>query len=576
MHPYEDKITVAVAQQLFRSWPTSGSGVVVAVMIALVFRDSVPSWFLLAWVTAFTVHSAVLGALWLRQRHKPFDAAQGRHVIAQNLLGMTVAGILWGGGSAYLLSHGTSSEQFLMLVSLLALSIVILFSNSYHFPTFMVFFGLSILPSIPALLLQSIPGNRPLAALMAAFILMMCALGWNLNRMVRQSLALRFENLALVEQLTQQKGIAEEASVAKSRFLAAASHDLRQPMHAFGLYLGALGALNLPAQARVLSGKLYQCMHSMEDLFRALLDVSQLDAGAVHPRLDVFAIATVLERLRVEFEPQAQDKGLDLRVAPCSAWVRGDSALTERILRNLLSNAVRYTERGRILVGCRRGPQRLRLAVYDTGVGIALADQRRVFEEFLQLGNPQRDRSRGLGLGLSIVERLARLLALPLRLRSTPGRGSVFSVELPLAEPAARSIVPAQSAREADHSLAGRTVVVVDDEQPILDATRSLLEAWGCTVVTAASGAEALACMSREPRPPDLLICDYRLGEGMNGEQVVQALRDEFNQEFPAILVTGDTAPQRLQELEASGLPVLHKPLEAQTLRQALLRALSS
>lgn len=576
MHAYEDKVAVAVAQQLFRSWPTAGSGIVVSGMVAYVFRDAAPAGALVAWVAAFAAVSVVLAVMWLRQRHVAIDAANGRRVIAHNLVAMVAVGCLWGGGSAYMLLHGDSSQQFLMLVTLLALSVVILFSNSYHFPTFLVFLMLSIVPSIPALLVESIPGNRPLAVLMGAFMAVMCALGWNLHRMVLQSLALRFENLALVEELTRQKEIAEEASVAKSRFLAAASHDLRQPMHAFGLYLGVLDTLALPAKARALTGKLYQCMHGMEDLFRGLLDVSQLDAGAIHPRSAVFPIASMLQRLAVEFEPQAQAKGLALRVAPCSAWVRGDAALIERILRNLLSNAVRYTAKGKVLVGCRRGPERLRLAVYDTGVGIAPADQRRVFEEFLQLGNPQRDRSQGLGLGLSIVERLARLLGLPLALQSTPGRGSVFSVDLPLAQAAAAQDVVAHAApaaREASE-LAGRTVVVVDDEQPILEATRGLLEAWGCHVVTANSGPDALARLGQQAHAPDLLLCDYRLGEGMNGVQVVQALRDEFNQEFPAILVTGDTAPLRLRELEASGLPVLHKPLEAHMLHQALLRAL--
>ena len=575
MHANDDKVTVAVAQQLFRTWPTAGASVVASGSIGLVFRNSVPAGFLMAWVTAFAVLSAVVAAIWLHHRRRPFDMALARQVIAENLIIVALAGGLWGGGSAYLLLHGSSAEQLLLLLGLLALSIIVLFSFSYHLPAFLIFLVLGTAPSIPALALQSHPGNRPLAGLIAPFILVMCAMGWNFNRMVRQSLALRFENLALVEQLTRQKEIAEEANVAKSRFLAAASHDLRQPMHAFGLYLGALSALDLPARARALLGKLHLCMQGMEDLFRALLDVSQLDAGAVHPELDVFAMAVLLERLRVEFEPQAQAKGLVLRVAACSAWARGDSALTERILRNLLSNAVRHTERGKILVGCRRSAKQLRLAVYDTGVGIAAADQQRVFEEFLQLGNPQRDRNHGLGLGLAIVDRLARLLALPLSLQSIPGRGSVFSVTLPLAEAVEPHPAPTPSRPEADR-LGGRTVVVIDDEEAILNATRALLEAWGCHVVTAASGPQALSTLSQCPRPPDLLLCDYRLSAGMNGVQAVQALRNEFNQEFPAILLTGDTAPQSLQELEASGLPVLHKPLEAQSLRQAMSLALSS
>jgi len=570
----EEKLVVAIAQQLLKGWPTAGTGAVVASMLAYTHRHVVPSGLLTAWVGTFVILSVALGLRWLGKKAVQLDRAQARRVIFENMIAVSAFGIVWGIGSSMLLAHGDASQQLIVLLALFALSIVILFSNTYHFPTFMTFFMLSVAPSVPTLLMQSVPGDRGLAVLMLSFIVTMCILGRNLNKMVRQSLNLRFENLALVEQLTVQKEIAEEANISKSRFLAAASHDLRQPVHAFSLYLGALGALELPAQARLLSSKLYQCMHSMEGLFRALLDVSQLDAGAVRPELDVFDASTLLDRLRVEFEPQAQAKGLTLRVARCSAWVAGDRALTERILRNLLTNAVRYSERGKILLGCRRRGDRLRMAVYDTGIGIPLEDQQRVFEEFLQLGNPQRDRSRGLGLGLSIVKRLARLLDLPLGLQSEPGRGSVFSIDLPMAEQAPRSSSSAPKSTVDSDELAGLTVVVVDDELAILDATRSLMEAWGCEVVTASSGDEAITCLAGFSKPPDLVLCDYRLAGTMNGLEVIEKLREEFNMEFPAILVTGDTAPERLQQLEAGGLPVLHKPIEAQALRLALLSAI--
>jgi two-component system, sensor histidine kinase len=574
MQGNDDKIVVAVAQQLLRGWPSSGNSVIVSGMLAYAHRNVVPAGFLVGWVGAFAILSFVLTAMWFGKRHRSPDPELARRVTLENVVAVGGFGLVWGVGSAMLLLHGGASEQLLVLVALFALSIVILFSNSYHFPSFLVFFILSVAPSVPALLIQHHPGNDGLTALLVTFIITMCFFGLNLNKMVRQSLTLRFENVALVEELTLQKEIAEEANISKSRFLAAASHDLRQPVHAFSLYLGALGALDLPVQARLLSSKLYQCMHSMEGLFRALLDVSQLDAGAVHPEFQVFDVATLLGRLRVEFEPQAQAKGLVLRVGRCAAWVAGDQALTERILRNLLSNAIRYTERGKILLGCRRRGPSLRMGVYDTGIGIPVEDQRKIFEEFLQLGNPQRDRSRGLGLGLSIVERLARLLDLPVGVRSEPGHGSVFTIDLPLAEESTHLVSPMPRPLVAVDELTGRTIVVVDDEQAILDATRSLMEAWGCNVVTAGSGAEAIGCLTEFDQPPDLVLCDYRLAGNMNGLEVVERLREEFNMEFPAILVTGDTAPERLRQLEASGLPVLHKPMEAQALRQALLLAL--
>jgi len=572
--PLQEKVIVAVAQQLLRGWRTAGTGIVVAVMLAYTHRHSVPAWFLGGWLAAFVMLSIALFMRWRAKKDLVLDPSLSRQVITENMVAAGAYGLVWGTGSAVLLAHGGGSGQLMVLLTLFALSIIILFGASYHYPTFLIFFFLSVGPSVPALLFQTVPGDRGLAVLMVSFIVTMCMLSRNLNRMVMQSLALRFENLALVEELTLQKEIAEEASLSKSRFLAAASHDLRQPVHAFSLYLGALGTLDLPAQARSLAGKLSQCMHSMEGLFRALLDVSQLDAGAVRPNFDVFCIATLLDRLRVEFEPQAQAKGLKLRVAPCSVLVASDQALTERIIRNLLANAVRYSDTGKVLLGCRRRGNKLRVAVYDTGIGIASEDQSRVFEEFLQLGNPQRDRSQGLGLGLSIVKRLAHLLQLHLEVHSRPGQGSVFSIDVPIADRSTRASSAVETPSISSAGLAGRTIVVIDDEVAVLESSRTLMEAWGCIVVAAASGEEAIKLLEDFSMPPDLLVCDYRLTGSMNGMEVVQHIREEFNADFPAILVTGDTEPERLQELESSGLPVLHKPMDPLAMRQALLLAL--
>jgi CheY-like chemotaxis protein len=368
---------------------------------------------------------------------------------------------------------------------------------------------------------------------------------------------------------------AKSANLAKSRFLAAASHDLRQPMHALSLYLGGLSGLDLSPQAKATLGNASQCAQTMDGMFRALLDISRLDAGAVQPELRAFPLAPLLERIRVEFEPQVRAKGLALRVAPSAAWVRGDSAFLDRVLRNLTANAVRYTHRGRILIGCRRRAGALTIGVYDTGIGIAREEQRLVFEEFYQVGNKERDRSRGMGLGLAIVDRLAKLMQAKITLRSAPGRGSVFAVELPLASRRDAALEPsAPRAAGARRSFAGSLVAVIDDEEMILNATRSLLEQWDCTVVTAVSGRKAMEQLSTSPRAPDAIVCDYRLRGGENGLAVIDSLRSEFNEDIPALLITGDTGPDRLREIEASGLSVLHKPVTDQVLRDALGRLL--
>jgi signal transduction histidine kinase/CheY-like chemotaxis protein len=377
------------------------------------------------------------------------------------------------------------------------------------------------------------------------------------------------ESYATLEQkVAQRTQAAESANLAKSRFLAAASHDLRQPMHALNLYLGALANLDLPASGSRYVANLRQCAQSLDDLLDGLLDISKLDANAVEPDVEVFPLAPVFNRLRIQFAPQALAKGLELRVMASTAFARSDVALLERILRNLVSNAVRYTVCGKILVGCHRMRGKLRIAVYDTGPGIALEHQQLVFEEFYQIGNPERDRAKGLGLGLSIVQRLAKLLGAPILLVSQLHRGSMFAIDLPLAEEAEERI-DALVSRPAV-SLQDARIVVVDDEAAVLEASKALLEQWGCQVVVAASGFQAVQCLAGSSRPPDVLICDYRLREGESGLDVVERLRDEFNRHIPALIVTGDVVPESLQKLPAGDLKVLHKPVPERVLREAI------
>ena len=350
----------------------------------------------------------------------------------------------------------------------------------------------------------------------------------------------------------------------------AAIHDLRQPVHALNLYLGAFSQMEMPPRAATMLGKVRQCAQIMDEMFRTLLDISELDAGAVRPQMGPFALGPLFARARVEFEPQARAKGIDLRVRRCSEYVRSDPALVERILRNLISNAIRYTERGRVLIACRPHGNALRVCVYDTGLGIEPHEQSLVFEEFYQVGNRERDRSKGLGLGLAIVQRLTRLLQTPLILRSHPGRGSLFAFSLERAEEVAPPRVHLAPRSGDSRNLQGALIVVVDDEELILDAAESLLEHWGCSVITAASRSAAMLRLAGSPRPPDVVICDYRLRDRETGLDVVEAIRNEFNKDVPALLLTGETDPAQIRKIGASGIAVLHKPLREDELIDAI------
>ena len=373
------------------------------------------------------------------------------------------------------------------------------------------------------------------------------------------------------DELKVQKEIAETATLAKSGFLAAASHDLRQPMHALNLYLGALSHFELPEVARPTLVSARHCAQTMDNMFRTLLDISKLDAQEFKASFQTFPINSLLEEISIEFRQQILEKGLTLRVVLCSAEVVSDRELLANILRNLVSNAVRYTSHGHILIGCRRTTLGLRLAVYDTGLGIAPEQQSRIFGEFYQVGNLARDRGQGLGLGLAIVRRQAELINSPLTLISQLGRGSMFSVEVKRAiERTTKQVLSKSVTALSDEFPKDLLIAVVDDEVRILDATRLLLEQWGCTVIVATCGKDIIAQLATSSRVPDAIISDYRLRDEETGIEVIANLRSEFNADIPAILITGDTSPERISAFSSTDFTVLYKPMQDIVLKKTL------
>lgn len=353
---------------------------------------------------------------------------------------------------------------------------------------------------------------------------------------------------------------AERANDAKTRFLAAASHDLRQPLQALSLYLGVLKARLQGREEQVMEA-VSQCVESLTGLLNDMLDVARLDAGVITPKLADVPISRLLERVEAAWRIQAEAKGLKLRVVPSSAIVHTDPALMDRVLSNLVANAVRYTERGRILVGCRRLPgSQLRLEVLDSGIGIPGDKLDEIFEEFRQLGNPERRRDKGTGLGLAIVRRIVDLLGHRLTVRSVAGRGSVFSVTLP-ALPACSVDIGAE-APVADHA---RRILVVDDEVLVRSALELVLVEMGHQVDSAENVEEAL----RQTRAhnPELVIADFRLAGGTTGIEVIRAVRESCGRDLPAVVLTGDTDPATIRSIVGEGLHLLHKPLRLEALK---------
>jgi signal transduction histidine kinase/CheY-like chemotaxis protein len=372
-----------------------------------------------------------------------------------------------------------------------------------------------------------------------------------------------------------ERALARESEL-KSHLIASASHDLRQPLHALNLFVGRLRDEADPVERSRLVGRIDASVASMNELFESLLDMTKLDAGIMRPSVADLPVQRLLERVETTFGEAAQKKGLELRIVANSGWVASDPILLERILLNLASNAVRYSERGGVVVGCRRRGVMLRIDVCDSGPGIPEEERRRIFGEFYQLAQPEVQRREGLGLGLAIVDRLCRLLGHRVEVDSVPGRGSRFSVTVPLAArpPAEAEMVAGAPLLAIADPARGKRIMVIDDDMLVLDGMRSILHGWGCAVETAVSGDAALARLAHDGARPDLIISDSRLADGESGIDAIARLRAALGPGVPALVITGDTAPGRLREASAAGFPLLHKPVSPMALRTTLNRLL--
>jgi signal transduction histidine kinase/CheY-like chemotaxis protein len=474
------------------------------------------------------------------------------------MAGALVGGLTWGLGVLWMMPAHRLDLQFLIILVVCACAFASLAAFGSYPAAFYLFFLASVGPSLVWALMQGDLLHLVYAALGLIWLPAVVVLARRFSDSLTRAMTLQHA-------YAEQKAIAEQASVAKSRFLASASHDLRQPVHALGMFLGALRGHRLSRDTREILEHMDASVDALDGLFTALLDISRLDGRVTQVRLEPVALDPLLARICREAQVEAEAKGVRLARATTSLWIESDPILLERILRNLVANAVRYTEAGEVLVGCRRSGSRVRLEVWDTGPGIRPEHRRAIFEEFYQVANPDRDRAKGLGLGLAIVRRLTELLAHPLTLESEAGRGSVFRVSAPRAEPAG----PGAADLARAFGPPSASILAVEDDAAVRDAMARLLEGWGHRVLACRDGGEALAAMADGLRP-DLIICDYRLPGGENGIEVVRRLQAIGAGAPPALLITGDTAPERLREAEASGLPVLHKPVSSARLRAAV------
>lgn len=399
------------------------------------------------------------------------------------------------------------------------------------------------------------------------------------QRASRRSIALRFENLDLVERLRveseraeQAREKAEQANLAKSKFLAAASHDLRQPVHAQELFLEVLARSELSEDQQKVLSNARTANHASTQMLNTLLDFSRIEAGVIEPQRRTFQLQPLFNKLESELGSQADAKNIVYRCRESHLAVESDPALLELMLRNLIANAIRYTDRGGLLVASRRRGNEALIEVFDTGIGIARDQQAEIFREFHQLGNPERDRVKGMGLGLAITEGLANSLGHALSVVSMPGRGSVFRLRLPLAKDNFSNdiFVPSGLPAAQSERLRGLRVLVIEDDAIVREGMVTLLNSWDCECRAAEGIDDALGLL--DGWPVELLISDYRLREHHTGGEAVRLVREALGAKIPALIVTGDTAPERLREARDSGVPLLHKPVSP----VQLLRVISS
>ncbi len=370
-----------------------------------------------------------------------------------------------------------------------------------------------------------------------------------------------------MQALTQARDRAAAADQSKSRFLRAANHDLRQPLASLKILVYSCLVADSEEQRKNALHAMDVSVAIMEDLLGSLLNIGQLDAGKIEPAISTFQVSSVLSRLNVQFAHRAREKGLDLRIVPSKLAVVSDRVLLERILSNLVGNAIRYTEVGRVLVGCLRRGRHLRIFVADTGIGIAPEHQEAIFEEFYRVSDSQANGSHSLGLGLNIARRLSNILGHPMDLESTLGKGTAFHVDVPIGNVWHSGTGEPEISERIGGEFAGLCCLVLEDDKMLREALTSMLERWGLSVVTIDDFDHAAKAVSELPKQPDIILTDYRLRGRIQGTDLVSEINEVLEKPCPALVMTAETAPEVVDGIKASGFPLLIKPVSPPALR---------
>ncbi len=569
-------------------YPTMMTGqALLVVLFCWLMWDAVPHSALLLWgAAAYALYVVDMVGWWFRRdRLRTVKDCTRWHITFTVFT--TVGGLIWGLTALWLFPPDQAHQALLLLV-IMGLAAASATTNPTYPSSFYIYALCVVVPLIFRMASIGEEAHWAMAGIMCLYLAVVLKAGGELGLAFQDSLQQRFKNEQLVQDLVKQQAVAEQArrdaeaaSREKSKFLAAASHDLRQPLQALTLFSEALKSLSADGEGQRLAGQIEKSVHALAGMFDELLDISRLDAGVVAPRFQHFELQPLLDRLYVDFAQMAQAKELEF-IVPSGQVLGGigtaelviysDPFLVERILRNLIANAIRYTEAGKVTLRCEAQGGMLKFEVEDTGIGISPEALPQIFDEYYQAGNSQRDRRKGLGLGLAIVRRIEKLLGYQIEVVSEQGRGSRFAFSVALGDP--EQLSQPFNITHSKHDLSGVTVALVEDDPDIRQIVAELMQRWGCRVFAGELPHEVVRNLDAGEARPDVVVSDYRLPHGVTAVHVIAHLRELWGDSIPAIVLTGDMAPEVLHEIKASGAILLNKPVSPARLRSLMYLAL--
>jgi len=565
---FEDYLGIQQAKALYNNMRALVvSSIFVNVLLVLVLWPQFSGSVLIAWLT---VSCLVAGARWWSTRTFSIDSTDQYNYAKQlkmHAFWSALNGATWGAAALFFQDPSAPIYSVFLICALTGYISVTILSNTLYLPQF---YGFVFCATLAFVLSYLILGGSFYAVLCVYAMLyssVMIVFGRIANRNYVDAKRLEFENKELLKKVTHEKRQADKANAEKSHFLATTSHDLRQPLHAMGLYIDALEPRMENLTDKEIVSKLKMSGQALNELLHGLLDISRLDAGALTHNPQHSSLASVIDRLLEELAPEFADSGIELFVEVNDQhYVYADAVLLARVVRNLLSNALKYTSTGFVKIKSVEIGDVLELTISDSGIGVPKDKIELIFSEFTQLHNPERDRSKGLGLGLSIVRRLCELQEITYRFESQVGKGSSVTLSLPKGEFAMRALQKKTNAP----AVKGLAILFVDDEQSIRDGMRMMIRSWRCTPLIASNCEEAISLIHEHNDSIDLLISDLRLRNNENGVDLINTVREELNQDVPAIVVTGDTAIERIELAQSANVLLMHKPIQPETLREQI------